>query len=148
MKLNNKVKSALSYVIVLTIALTAGVVWKQLSKPSPEEMRQELIAEIVKRLNEETGKLNYPRRIDEETQWDSFHATPHGVYYKYTLFYSGDFASLDYTQIKKNIARSICSDKTIRQIMNYGLPYIYEYYKPNKQRLFSIEITRRDCYQY
>ena len=147
LNMNKRIKAAIGSAIIIAISLSGGVIYKQLTKPTPEEMRQEVITEIVKVINKESQKHKYPLKIDEETQLDSFKATHRGIYYKYTLFYSGELPPSNSQQVKKQITSSICSDKTIRRVMQYGLPYIYEYYKPNGHKWFSVRITIKDCCQ-
>ena len=145
MKLNNKIKSALGYVIALAIALSAGVIYKQLTKPTPEEIRHEAITKIVKTINAESQKYNYPIKIDEETQLDGMRATRDAIFYKYTLHHKGQITQNELHQIRQRVKKAVCSDKTMRQVMRLGLVYLYEYYTPKGYKWFTAVVSISDC---
>lgn len=144
--MDKKLKATLGTIAVISVSLTAGVIWKQLTKPTPEEIRQEIITEIVKRINDESKKYTYPIKLNDEIQLDSMRATRRAIIYKYTMCSNEIFSESAEELFRKQLKDTMCSDKTIRRIMQYGFSYIYQYYTPQGKPLSTTILTAEDCY--
>jgi hypothetical protein len=135
-------------VVSHTIGKVAGVaIGNALSKPSEEEIKQELINSFAKEAEELNKKT--PIMIDKDTRLDKIALEPDArVIYFHTLpNYSSHTITSDYIQqnTKQSVKAKVCLDEKIKSALQDGATFVYVYNGNDGVEITRFEITKNDC---